>query len=173
MTKRAWIVAGALAAMVAIVVVLGLLFTRTGRNATPNGSPTPTPTSLESQVEKAYLAYWDARTESLLKLDPAPLERVTTGEALQTSRQLLEDQRNENQPVRVRVEHNYRIVIRSETEAVIDDTLISHSVRLDPQTMEPIEPDPNETIRNTYTLRKVEGEWKVAEIIGIESSPSP
>jgi hypothetical protein len=170
-TRKAWIVAGGLAAIVAIVVVLGLLFTRTVRNTTPNDSPTPTPTSLESQVERAYLAYWETWTESLLELDPAPLKRVTTSEALQTSRDLVEDQREANQPVRVRVEHNYRIVIRSETEAVVDDTFISHIVRLDPQTKEPIEPDPNETIRNTYTLRKVEGTWKVAEIIGIESSP--
>lgn len=171
MTRRAWIVVGGLAAVVAIVVVLGVLFARTGRNSTPDGSPTPTSTTLEAQVEQAYLAYWDARAEALLKLDPTPLERVTTGEALQASRELVEEQRKSNQPVRVRVEHNYRIVIRSETEAVVEDALISHSVRLDPKTMEPIEPDPNQTIRNTYTLRKVEGEWKVAEIIGIESSP--
>jgi hypothetical protein len=171
-TRRAWLVAGILAVVVAVVVVVGFLVTRTDENGTSNGSPSPTTTgAIEAQVEQAYLSYWEARTEALIKLDPAPLEQATTGAALEASRKLVEEQRQSGQPVRVRVEHNYRVVIRSQDEAVVDDTLISHSVRLDPKTNEPVEPDPNLTIRNTYTLRKVDGQWKVAEIIGIESSP--
>lgn len=171
MTRRAWVVAAVLGAIVAAAVVVGILVTRGGRNPASNQSPTPTAATIESEVEQAYLDYWEARTEALLKLDDAPLEAVTTGEALESSRQLVDRQRQANQPVRVRVEHNYKVVMRSNTEAVVDDSLISQSVRLDPQTKEPIEPDPNTTIRNTYTLRKLEGRWKVAEIIGIESSP--
>jgi hypothetical protein len=170
-SRKAWLVAGGLAVVVAVVVLVGLVLIRNGDDTPLNGTSSPTPTSAEAEVEQAYLAYWEARATALLELDPAPLEQITTGEALEASRKLVEDQRRANQPVRVRVEHNYRITIRNETEAVVDDTLVSHSVRLDPETMEPIEPDPNLTIRNTYTLRKVDGQWKVAEIIGIESSP--
>jgi hypothetical protein len=165
-------VAGSLAALVAAVVIVGLLVTRSDQNGAVNGTSSPTPTGdVEVQVEQSYLDYWEARTAALLELDPAPFEQVTTAAALEASRKLVEDQRRSGQPVRVRVEHNYRVVIRSQNEAVIDDTLISHSVRLDPRTKEPVEPDPNLTIRNSYTLRKVDGQWKVAEIIGIEPSP--
>ncbi len=174
MNRRTALVSGGLALLVAATVIAGFLITSRARNQSSDGhvTPTPTQTNTKVDVERAYLAYWDAYTEALLNLDPTPFDDVTTGEALRTSRSLVQDQAASNQPVRVRVEHKYQIAVVREDFATIDDTFISHSVRLDPKTQEPIEPDPKTSIRNSYTLRKVGGKWKVTEIIGYES-PSP
>lgn len=170
---RMFVIAGSIAAVIAAALVAGLIFLD-GSPKNPSGSKSPSATPLEvsAEVERAYLEYWDVRGKAFLELDASLLDRVLTGSALEVAQQLLEDQRQKNQPIRIRVEHNYRIVIADETTASVDDRLISHSVRLDAKTMEPIEPDPNESIHNSYTLRKVGGKWKVAEIIGIEPSPS-
>lgn len=174
MNRRTAMVGGGLALFVVAVVIAGFLITSGSRNQSSDGDATPTPTQTNTKVdvERAYLAYWDAYTQALLKLDAAPFDEVTTGEALTTSRSLVQDQAAQNQPVRVRVEHKYQIAVVREDFATVDDTFISHSVRIDPKTQEPIEPDPNTSIRNSYTLRKVGGKWKVTEIIGYES-PSP
>lgn len=165
-------VTAALGAVILAVVLAGIFYANRKAPSGSGSTPSPSPKSAEAEVEQAYLKYWDATAEALLKLDPAGLDEALTGSALEVTRELVDDQRRKNQPVRVRVEHNYRIVIVDESIATVDDQFIEHSVRLDPQTMQPVEPDPNKRIRNSYTLRKVSGRWKVAEVIGIESSPS-
>jgi hypothetical protein len=175
MNRRIAMVGGSLAAFIAAVVVSGLVITSASRDRTSDNhaTPTPTQTNAKVEIERAYLAYWDAYTKALIKLDAAPFDGITMGEALDAARSFVQEQTAKNQPIRVRVEHNYRIALVREDFASVDDTFISHSVRLDGNTKEPIEPDPKTSIRNSYTLRKVEGKWKVAEIIGYEESPSP
>lgn len=132
---------------------------------TPPASPTTTPTDPRAQIEQAYLDHWDVYAEAVLTLDGSRLSEVFAGAALREVQAQLEGLIEENQPAQVRVEHNYRITIIDANTASVDDRYINHSVRLDPETMEPIEADPNQRVHKSYTLKKVDGLWKVTDVI--------
>lgn len=164
--SRALKIGGGLLALVVIGLIAGfLLLGRDGNSPADNSTPSPTPTDVRTQVEQAYLGHWDVYADALLKLDASRLPEVLAGNALTTVTQQVEEQKRNNQPVRIRVEHDYRIVLTNDTTASIEDNYINHSVRLDPNTMQPIEKDPNQKVRKSYTLKKVNGSWKVTEII--------
>lgn len=172
MTDRTRVLAvgGVLIGLVIIGLVVG--FVLLGDDSkTPNAdnsSPSPTRTDLRAQVEQAYLHTWDVWADALKRLDASRLPEVLTGNALAKITAQVEQQRNNNQPVRISVEHNYRITLVSEASASVDDNYINHNVRLDPNTMEPTENDPNQRVRLTFTMTLVGGKWKVSEIIGFE-----
>jgi hypothetical protein len=177
MTERARVlkVGGGLLGLLVLVLVIGfVLFNRGDGKPLPQASsPSPTPTDVHAQVEAGYLAFWDSWKVANDKLDPAPLDQTMTGSALAAARELIQKQQQKNQPVRVEVAHKYAITLLDTQTASLDDQFIDHSVRLDPNTRQPVEKDPNHKVHNTYTLRKVDGQWKVAEIIGFRPSPSP
>jgi hypothetical protein len=159
-------VGGVLLALLVAGLVVGFL-TLGGKGSSPP-SPTGnsvTPTDVRAQVEQAYLRAWDVWADALLRLDPSRLPQVLTGKALELVTAQVNEQRRMNQPVRVRAEHNYRIVLVNATTASVDDHYINHNVRLDPKTLKPIEADPNEPIHRTFTMKLVDGTWKIAEII--------
>jgi hypothetical protein len=168
--SRVFGIGALLLVLVAAGLTVGFLALR-GDEAPPppasseNENPTPTPTDSRVQVEQAYLHAWDVWAEALRELDPSRLREVLMGRALHVVQQRLEDQRQENQPVLLRAEHNYRIVIIDENTASVDDRYINHSVRLDPETLQPIEEDPNQRLHTSFTLKLVDGTWKIAEII--------
>ena len=110
-------------------------------------------------------AAWDVWADSLLHLDKSRLPDVLTGNALQVITRQVDQQTRKDQPVRIRVEHNYTIALTNATTASIEDRYINHNVRLDPHTLEPIEKDPNHQERTTFTMELVDGIWKIAEII--------
>ena len=62
------------------------------------------------------------------------------------------------------VEHDYAIEVNGEI-AVVADNYVNHSVLLDGTTGEPIEDDPDELLQYTYAMRRIEGVWKVTEIL--------
>jgi hypothetical protein len=163
---RVLVIAGSLAAAIVLVAVVVFVFLDTSPG-TPKESPSPTPSPADNraQVEQSYLDFWDTWAEALLQLDPSLLDQVAVGDGLQVLRAQVEEQRKLNQPVRIKVEHSYTILITDADTASVDDRYVNHSVRLNPQTKEPIEPDPNQQLRKSYTLKKVEGRWKIAEII--------
>jgi hypothetical protein len=156
------------------VVVAGLLagFLALSNNEQPPGiasnstiTPSPTSTDVRAQVEQAYLHHWDVYAQALLTLDGSHLLDVLSGAALRAVQKQLRELKAADQPALVRVEHRYRITIVNEDTAIVDDRYINHTVRLDPTTMEPIEPDPNQSVHKSYTLKKVGGVWKVTDIV--------
>jgi hypothetical protein len=166
-------VGSALLGVLVAALVIGFLVLRGSNDSPPpststTGTPTPTSTDVRVQVDEAYLHAWDVWAEALLELDPSRLPEVLTGRALRVVEQRLKKQREENQPVRLSAEHNYRIVIVDPTTASVDDRYVNHSVRLDPDTLEPNEEDPNQRLRTSFTMRLVDGTWKIAEIIEYE-----
>jgi hypothetical protein len=167
--SRALIVGGVIGVLLIGGLVAAFVFLPNSDDGqATNGTPSPTATDVRLEIEQAYLRFWDVWTQANLELDPSLLDEVATGEALAALMESVEGQRARNQPVRIRVEHNYEIVIVDESTASVDDSYINHSQRLDPETMEPIEDDPNVQVRKTHTLRKVNGQWKVAEIIEVQ-----
>jgi hypothetical protein len=171
LTERARVLkfGGALLAVLIVGLLVGfLVLDRKGGSAPPATSPTLSPTSptdVRAQVEQAYLRAWDVWADSLLHLDKSRLPDVLTRNALQVITRQVNQQTRKDQPVRIRVEHNYTIALTSATTASIEDRYINHNVRLDPHTLEPIEKDPNHQERTTFTMELVDGTWKIAEII--------
>ena len=157
------------------VVVTGLLvgFLALGNDGESSGNtPTTPPTTTSStpadpraQVEQAYLDAWDVWADALLELDASGLSEAFTGRALQLITDQVEAQLQEDEPVRVRAEHDYTVTILNATTASVDDRYVNHNVRLDPETLEPVEPDPNRPEHRSFTLRLVDGTWKITSII--------
>jgi hypothetical protein len=170
LTRRAWLAGGVIVVVLAAIFA-GWYFVLSDRDARLDdlNSPSPTPVDALAQIERDYLRHWEVWARANLELKPELLEEVATGAALDALTQQVQAQKEMNQPVRIRVEHNYRIVYpvpaADPDTATVEDSYINHSVRLDPETMEPIEEDPNEQVRVSFTLKKVDGRWKVAEII--------
>lgn len=176
MTERARILkaGGILLGLVIAGLIVGFVLVNRGNGNSPGPNPSPTSTDPKAQVEQAYLRYWDVYADALLRLETSKLEQVLTGDALENVRDQVKQQRSKNEPVRVRVEHKYTVILTGEETASVEDTYVNHTVRIDPQTQEPKERDPNERVRRTYTMKKVDGVWKVANIIGFRpASPSP
>jgi hypothetical protein len=167
-------VGAALLALLTAGLVVGFLVLRGNKDSPPpststTGTPTPTSTDVRAQVEQGYLHAWDVWAEALMELNPSRLPEVLMGQALEVITGQVEEQARKNQPVQIRVEHNYRIVIVNDTTASIDDRYINHNVRLDPETLEPIEEDPNHRERTSFTMKLVDGTWRISEIIEYES----
>jgi hypothetical protein len=168
-------VGGSLLGLVLIGLVIGFLALR-GDGGSPPAStsetenPTPTPTDVRAQVEQAYLHAWDVWAEALLELDPSGLDEALTGPALELVTEQVAAQAEKNQPVRIRAEHNYRIVMIDDATASVDDRYVNHSVRLDPETGDPIEEDPRFEEHRSFTMRLVDGTWKIARIIEYDES---
>ncbi|MGZ3319275.1 MAG: hypothetical protein ACXU95_18540 [Isosphaeraceae bacterium] len=159
-----------------LILGLGLGFACSKRTVPPgtDGSPSPTSTDPKVHVEQAYLHAWDVWADALLRLDPSKLSSAMTGNALTRVTSQVETQRQKNQPVRIRVDHDYSITMVDATTYSVDDNYINHSVRLDPKTMQPIEKDPNQHVHESFTMKLVSGIWKLADVIEYKSSsPSP
>lgn len=173
--KRALLVGGSIALIIAVGLAIGFkLLGDDDSSGQPNGGSSAAQKDVHAQVERAYLGFWKAWGTANETLDPSVLEEAMTGEALDEARSLIEEARTKNEPVRIRVQHDYRIAIVNDATATVDDTFVDRSVRLDPKTKEPTGTEANKSLRNSYTLKKVDGKWKVAEIIAYRSSsPSP
>lgn len=172
MNRRTLLAGAALLLLIAAAVAIGLVVinSREGPSAPRAGpaspdTPAPSPHDPRAEVEQAYLRFWDIWTQANLTLDPKLIEQVTTGKQLELLSEQLEEQRTRNQPVKIAVEHSYEVLVTGSSTASVEDRYVNHSVRLDPRTMQPIEPDPNIPVRKSHTLRKADGRWKVAEII--------
>ncbi len=132
---------------------------------TPPATTSSTPADPRAQVEQAYLHAWDVWADALLHLDTSRLSESFTGRALKALSDQVQEQKRKNEPVRIRAEHNYTITIIDSQTASVEDRYINHNVRLDPNTLEPIEPDQATHVRTSFTLKLVGSTWKISEII--------
>lgn len=168
--KRILMIGAAIAAGILAVVAVGFVLLNHGSqesSVTASVQPSSSP-SLEDpavEVELAYLKFWEVWAQANLELKPALLHQVATGEALEALEDQVVTQKDMDQPVRIEVEHHYEMLLTTPDSASVEDTYINRSVRLSPETMQPIEPVPDARVRKSHTLRKVDGIWKVAEII--------
>ena len=128
-------------------------------------STTSTTLSVEAEVEAAYLRSWDVFAKAALELDPAGLDALYAGPALQVVVDEVNELKAAGTPVRYEVEHDYEIEVAPDRDlAEVRDSYVNHSVLLDPETGEPSEPDPNKVLHEVYLMQLVEGQWKVVDI---------
>ena len=173
-TKRALLSAGALLALLAggLIIaqtVVGSDNDSVGTNGASPTSPAPTtvsPTSASAkeQVREAYLRQWDVYARAVRTLNSQGLDEVFTGKALEALRREIRDLRTDDLGVRVRVKHHIRIHIADPATALVVDRYENHSVAFDLKTGKATEADPQEIILEAYTLKKVDGAWKVSAI---------
>ena len=131
----------------------------------PSASVTVTTLSaIEREVEAAYLKSWDVYADAALSLTTAGLEQSYAEPQLQRTRSDIEDRIQTKRTARFRVDHDYSIDIVGDDLARVHDRYRNHSVLVDPVTHEPTEPDPNTVITDVFTLRRIEGTWKVTNI---------
>ncbi len=141
--------------------------------ATPSVTPSPTLDQLREQARQAYLRYWDVVKETALSHDPGPLSQVAAGTALTYAQSALEHDRSLGQTYIIQMEHNIKSTVVVDglgglgIGAQVDDFYVDHTVRVDPATLRPLEPDPNRHGHQSFTLKEVSpGSWKV--VLGSE-----
>ena len=173
-TKRVLLAAAALLALLA----LGLLIAQAGGGngdgdsvahespspSVPSHDESPTTENEKGAVREAYLLQWDVYAQAVQTLETERLNEVFTGDALRAVRREVRDLQREGLGVRVRVEHDLRIRIADAVTAVVIDRYENHSIEFEQETGKPTERDPKERILEAYTLKKVDGVWKVSAI---------
>jgi hypothetical protein len=163
-----------IAAMVIVIAVLGFVLPKMQERRQP--SPENSKQAAKAEVEKAYLAYWDAIEQAYLKLDASPLQRVMTPGALEVEHKAIEKERLEGGPRReLATRHDYQIAVYKEGDiASVDDVYELERAHLDPQTLEPVETEASLTFHGSFVMRRVEGIWKIDdEVLFGTSRPTP
>ncbi len=174
-TSLCWLVAGCsqdrTSAGPAATVGVGRTSTSAATTATTVAPDTTTTstieaprTGVEGEVEDAYLRSWDVYADAVLRLDASRLDEAYAGPALLTRQEEVAGLARENTPVRVRVDHDYEVVVLNADDAFVLEDYVDHSVLLDGETMQPVEPDPDRVVRREYVLRKGSGGWRVAHV---------
>jgi hypothetical protein len=133
--------------------------------ATASGSTTP---PLEDEVGTAYLNYWDVYSDAVFNLDESALEQVMMGPLLQRTLEEIANLRQQNRAAKIDVEHNFAVldVDSAVGTAVVRDAYANRSAFVDANTKELIgQPADGEIITDTYTLRLVDGIWKVEDSV--------
>ncbi|MFZ6002949.1 MAG: hypothetical protein ACOYXM_03365 [Actinomycetota bacterium] len=145
----------------------GALVTSTTSTAPERQASTTTtayaPTSVEGEVEAAYLRSWDVYADAVynLELDEQKLAEVYAGDYLATVTAEIEARVQEARAALVRVEHDYSVEVVDDTTAAVVDRYRNHQVLIDPRSKQPVEPDPDEEVVDVITLTLIGGEWKV------------
>jgi hypothetical protein len=156
---------------VLLLPVLCLLAACSGSSpASPSASVTEPPTSttttsVEAEVEAAYLRSWEVYAKAMLELDESRLGEVFARRALDLRRTEVADLRRKGTPARMQVEHRIAAVSVRDDAAYVTDNYVNHSVVLDPISKEPAEPDPNSSESRTYTLERIDGAWRVTFVL--------
>lgn len=117
--------------------------------------------AIEREVEAAYLRSWEVFAKAALTWETSELADVFAGEQLERTRRDIEQRAKDRRRARYEVEHNYEIKLMDGETAQVVDRYRNHSVRVDADSLEPIEPDPDEVISEIYVLERREGAWKV------------
>lgn len=121
------------------------------------------PAAVEGQVEADYLRSWDVYADAVyhLELDEQALAEVYAEELLEARQSEIERRISDGRAAYVRVDHDYTVQFTDADTAVIIDQYLNHQVLIDPVTKQPTEDDPNEELTDAFTLRRLDGEWRV------------
>jgi hypothetical protein len=126
----------------------------------------PLPQGLSDQIQRDYLAYWQARKEAYQNLDPAPMRRAILEPQLSTALSLLSQQQQAKEGYAVQVEHNIRIATRSGDTAYVYDTFLDSGYYFDFATKHPKPSEPSHILRQSYEMKKTGDTWKVDSAAG-------
>ncbi len=129
--------------------------------ATPSATAVATPTaSIEDDVAEAYLAYWAAYADAVLNLDASLVEGFATGEELESIRAEIDALERDGVALRVVVEHDFLVVMTSDTTATVVDEVTNNSFFVDATTKEPPTAEGSgEILRDQVFMERVDDRW--------------
>ena len=127
---------------------------------TPQTTRSPSATLLG-----AFTRSWQVYADALRRLDASKLSTAFAGNALRAVQSEVGEQKAKHQPVRISVQHHPKVLLVNAPDGVVADQGVNHSVVLDPATGKPAEPDPNERFSEHRSFKRIDGTWKVVEII--------
>ena len=117
---------------------------------------------LEREVATAYLHYWTVYAEAMETLDPSRLAEVAAGDILRLTTEDVEQSRRDGEAARIQIKHSFSVISIAPNQATVRDEYTNSSYAIDPQTKQPIgAPGQSERLTDTYTLRRIDGVWKV------------
>jgi hypothetical protein len=127
------------------------------------------PTTVEGEVEAAYLRSWDVYADAVydLELDEQALAEVFGGDHLATKIDEINRRIENGEAAFVRIDHDYSIELIDGSTAIVVDSYRNHQVLIDPETKQPVEEDPDEVVIDAITLRLMAGVWKVTFLEGL------
>lgn len=138
----------------------------------PKRTTTTEAMTPEEEVEAAYLRSWEVYADAMLNLDASLLGTAFADDALELRRSEVDMLAKAGTPALMRVDHGIHAISIDGDAATLLDRYVNHSVLVDAESGDPIEPDPNEEVRRAYTLRKTGGTWKVVFVQDDSSSPA-
>lgn len=135
--------------------------------AAPTATVQPTPTlSPRQQVKQAYDRYWQTYSQALYTLNTSGMSAVTADGELHRVEAEVAGFRRQNFAVRVRVTHHVLIVSVKGDTATVYDQVLNRSFAIDPITKRPGQGSNRADLeKNIYTLKKIEGVWKVTKLL--------
>lgn len=120
--------------------------------------------ALLEEVQAAYSAFWEIRTEAAFNLDDSRLAEVMDGPALEREREQIADLEARGVAAVIEAEHEVGLLSLSPDEAELYDEYLNRSYLVDPATKEPVgAPEPEEVVKVSFRLKKIDGVWKVVD----------
>ena len=130
----------------------------------PGSSVIDVDSALLEEVETAYSRFWDVRTDAARNLDVSRLPEVMDGPALEREQQQIADLQARGLAAVVEADHDVGLLSLTPEEAELYDEYVNHSYLVDPVSREPVgAPEPDETVKVTFRLHKLDGVWKVVD----------
>ena len=126
------------------------------------------PADLAAAIVQGYSDYWTVRVKALREPDPSnpDLDTVMAGTELSRAEQLLSGYQQQGTAYRSDVKHQIWITQAGPNTATIVDRYVATSIRVDPTSLEPVNPgaEPNvENLATTFLLQSIGGTWKVID----------
>ena len=120
--------------------------------------------ALLEEVQAAYSRFWDIRTEAAFNLDVSRLPEVMDGPALEREREQIADLEARGVAAVIEAEHEVGLLSLSPEDAELYDEYLNRSYVVDRATKEPVgTPEPEEVVKVSFRLRKIDGVWKVVD----------
>ena len=119
---------------------------------------------LVPELVTAYLHYWDIRTQAFHTVDPTRLPEVLADPELGFEQARISQLRALGRAVRLQGEHSISVVVLTPDSAVLVDQFANRSVAIDLATGQEVSELAPALQKLVYTLRKIDGAWKVVEV---------
>lgn len=138
---------------------------------TATSVPTTVTPSPEDEILDAYANYWSVYAAALRDRDSSHLAEVMTGPRLDRGLQEVADLASQGRAIALMVESDPVVLEVRGDQALIADEYQNNSYYIDPETKQPVGATPSapETLKDTVTMQRVDGVWKVRDGVREES----
>jgi hypothetical protein len=132
--------------------------------AEPTPAQAAVSTELAAAIIQGYDNYWSVRVRAMG--DPGDtsvdLASVMDGDELAVARKTMSEYQSAGEAYQTSVKHQIWITRATPTEADIVDQYTASTLKIDPTTKDPVEPEPEvEQLTGKFALESIDGSWKV------------